>query len=134
MTLVTRNLCMFAGQLENDIFMIEISPISVNAVMAGQAVLPICMAMDLHELKLDFLVTDHADRLVEFGKIIPVAIVANKRRTIGLFLVGEEGITSEIMREIHILHIGQRCFRAAMIRVTFSAGNSGITLVDHAMD
>ena len=134
MTLVTRNLCMFAGQLEDDFFMIEIMPKGIYAVMAAYAIIPICMAMDLHELKLDFLVTDHADRLVEFGKIIPVAIVANKRRTIGLFLVGEEGITSEIMRKIHILHIGQWCSRAAMIRVTLSAGNSGFTLIDHAMD
>ena len=92
MTLVTRNLCMFAGQLENDIFMIEISPISVNAVVPGQAVLPISLAMNLHEIKLDFLVTDQADRLVKFGKVIPVAIAANKRRTIALFLVGDEEI------------------------------------------
>lgn len=85
---------MFADQLEDGILVIEIMPKGIYAVMAAQAIIPISLAVGMHEIRLDLLMTVRTDRLVEIGKVICVAIIATERGTIGQLGVRGERITS----------------------------------------
>ena len=80
--------CVFSGQLEGNRTVIEIVPVRVKPVMAGQAIIPVCQEMRRHEIRLDLLVTCGADSLVKFGIALDMTGIANKRRTIRLELVG----------------------------------------------
>jgi hypothetical protein len=92
---VQRNV--FPGQLECNVAMVESVTVTVDPIVASQAVIAICSQVCLHEISLNLLVAGGADGLVEFDIAIYVTGLANKCRTVRLFLMGGERIPERIV-------------------------------------
>jgi hypothetical protein len=97
MARTTVHLDVLPSQLEGDIIMVEIVIVSIDPIMASQAVPSISLEVRLHEIGLDLLVTGGANGLVKRCIAIDMASVASKRRTIRLALVGGEIIPESIV-------------------------------------
>jgi hypothetical protein len=95
--------------------------IGINAIVAGQAVVPICLEVGLHEIGLDLPVAVSTDGLVKGGIAIRMAVPAGKTGTFCTFLVRSQGIPRWCMRELNTLEIRQGRIHAMMVRVAVSA-------------
>lgn len=92
MAFVTRYRDMFPGQFKGHSIMIEGVPIGIDAVMASQAVIPVCLEMGLHEVGFDLFMTVQTDCLIEFGIAIHMTVPATEWGTVGLLLMRSKGI------------------------------------------
>jgi len=84
----TIHLGMFTGKLECNIAMVEVMAVAIDAIMAGQAGVPIRLEMGLHEICFDLLVAVRTDGLVETGIAIEMTGAASESCTIRLMWMG----------------------------------------------
>jgi hypothetical protein len=68
---------MFSGQLERYFVMVETGSVTVEPIMAAQAVAAEILRVRLHESCIDFGMAGGANGLVEIGVTLCVAVVAN---------------------------------------------------------
>ena len=121
MAFVTGDLDMFPGKFKGYSIMVEGVPVSIDAVMTSQAIIPIGLEMRLHEIGLDLRMAIGTDGLVKCGIAIYVAIPASKTGSVAPFLVCSQGISRRLMRELKILENRKGRLCALVIGMAFAA-------------
>jgi len=121
MAFVTGDLDMFPGKFKGYSIMVEGVPVSIDAVMTSQAIIPIGLEMGLHEIGLDLRMAIGTDGLVKCGIAIYVAIPASKTGSVAPFLVRSQGISRRLMRELKILENREGRLCALVVGMAFAA-------------
>ena len=113
---------MFPDQLKREGIVIEVAAIPIHAVMADKAIRPEGEGMSLGEGNVHLTVTGPAGVGSEYGYILRVTIRAGKRFLLRCELVTGQCVSQRLMREHIIPQICERGCRAAMLKVTITAG------------
>jgi hypothetical protein len=92
MTFITGYWRMLPGHLEGDFLMVECLAVGVFAIMTGQAGIPKCQQVGLHEIRFDLLVAGGTNSLVKFDQTVTafVTVVTTEGGPVGLYLVGND--------------------------------------------
>lgn len=109
------------AKLEGDRLVIEIMPIRIDPIVAGQAVRPEHLSVAVHEISFNLLVARAAHRLVESCITIHVACTAGERRAVRLFLVGGQHEAERVVRAVDHRGLDQGTIHTAVIGVAGAA-------------
>ena len=108
-------------QWEKHLIMIEISPVTVNAVMTIEAGRPEEPGVIRHKGSVYLVMTVLADQRLELGKTVQVAIITHHLAVPVDLLVGVQGIANQLMLKICRKVVDQTCLRAVMVGVAVAA-------------
>lgn len=123
MAIPAGRLDMFSGQCENHKAMVEGLPVSVDAVMASQAIIPKILSMRFGKISLVLLVTGETDHLIKIGETVSMAIHTRKCFPVRARLMGLQGIPKNFVGDIYQAQVCQGCVGAPVIRMAIAAGH-----------